>query len=658
MTFANRYPLPAQYLRKAWFIILGDLRKRKSIYLKILKEDFKKAVYDEKAIEDAIKEFNVVGSSFDEKWDEFLFFTDEKESPTKKKYAIRYDKGYKIGHRHKHIICRCIALAMQRRLKSTDIRLPGKMKYPSLIQNQIHRHLSDVADMDKNPKFAKRTVPIGESNALSIVTYALQIAEQRKFSAEEKSVLKNIMLDIEALYKDNEKEQVKQQLNPDRSWERYHEFWSRPKDNVFVGQNSFWLQYERIDFPEEKRGYGLSVGAVLFENIGKKHLGCTFLKLNQNEGGPHIQVITQGLAAVDNNSWLHVELHNKRVASYPTLSKLTIRIGDVDKQELLFGHYNFYAFSRKKYLTKTVIWVKQKNDPNIRRSDSTIDTDYLFQNYVSIYDMQNQEYIDRVPKPIFSFLYSRQLNRLTMPGKSLLFINGKNSQSLENWVAEQGSKLPYDPTLEHLIGKYFVIYYFGKPLNDPKLTTRKIAGVSEKSLIDGLRFDTLDIRVDKLRKRFIGHFRHHSDITQKYSGEVTRKLTGIEVLLDDTGNDPDVSVQKDIILLTFAIPPISYEQKFKKEIEASTHFTGLISGLTDDDFRSVSYKALIIKREAVMEKDIVVRDGMEFQASFFVPFYKDLIIDFFKQNAGRLSVQTEAFRVQGKSGSSKTEKKK
>lgn len=644
MLFENRFRLPAQYIRKAWFIILEDVRLRPKIYRSalpnILLEDF----YTSEDIRDAIEVFDVSAKSFVDESSEKLFFLESRLSPAGKTYKVSFVKGYLIKHRYIQKVCHAIAYAIHRRLQTNAIPVSGRFKSRSLIQNQLHRHLSKVIQDESRTSFEQSVLPIGQDVALAIVDYALLIARERDLPVEDKVLLENFKEDINSLFEQRASLPSKP-LKVSKSAERHKKFWVCEEPEILLGSNSFWLQYERIDFPEGSRRYGLSVGAILFEKTEDGYLGCTFVKLNHHEENKHVLVTTTGLANVDNNTWLHVELYGRKVASYPTLSKLTIRLDDVDNQELLIGHYNFFALSRQRYLTKNVIWVKQNaNDQRIYNSEGNIDNDYLLEKYVGIFNMQNAAKNPVIPKPIISFLRDRSLNRLTMPRESLMYVEGESSRSLETWLIEQVKGLPYDPFLEASAGRYFIVYYHGDKLNYPKITPEEVASISDKEIISELRFDTLNIIPDELKKSCTGTMKHYvKDIVETYSGELARKETSIEILLTDADKVTHQTGQKNIILLTFSIPPTSSMKKFESEMNESSYFTGLVSGLSDDVFNSVSYKMLLIKRAALVGDNVVLKEGQKFSTDNLDPERRAVLLDFFRKNAGGLSVYGDAY---------------
>ena len=321
-------------------------------------------------------------------------------------------------------------------------------------------------------------------------------------------------------------------------------------------ENTEWVLFERIgDDAIKDADWGIAVGRISFKSF--KY----YLNVRMNTVYQTINRTYEGIASQDSQKCLFVDLLK---LEDNTRSNIVLQLADSDvhKQDLLIGHYTFYSPSNAydHILSKTVILLKVHPIPD----------DKTKSNYLPIgnYNYKSDQYF-AISSHIRSFLYSRGMNRMSMPKEAVSNLGELDRFLLSHRLNKINSKLK-----KHFINDYLVYY-------------KNTAGLIVEDILK-IYFDSDAIKLCAL-------YSHSPDVDRKH---YKNWVGGIFINDAQSGISLELSNEKskfrddqeDPILLSFWIPD------WRVTFFESQCYPGVISGLEDSSKGPIAYTCLVVKK--------------------------------------------------------------
>ncbi|WP_461136955.1 hypothetical protein [Spirosoma lituiforme] len=320
-------------------------------------------------------------------------------------------------------------------------------------------------------------------------------------------------------------------------------------------EDTEWVLFERVGYePIKNSEWGIAVGRIHF-TVFRDYLHVTMNTIYKT-----INRTYRGIATHDAQKCLFLDLLKIEDS---TRSNFILQLADSDvhSQSLLIGHYSFYSPSNAfdHILSKTVVLLKvMKNvDANTQK------------NYLSIgnYDYNTDEY-KTIPQDIRSFLYTREMNRMSMP-------KGKigDLTDLEVFLRDHRHNKINPILKKHFLGDYKIYY------------KRTDSAVTEDDLL---------IYFDEDAIKLMAKYTHKPDVDKKHNkiwlGQIylNDSKSGISLELSNE-KSKERQDQEDPILLTFWIPDKTVN------FSESQCFPGVISGLEDSSDGPISFVCLAVR---------------------------------------------------------------
>jgi hypothetical protein len=323
------------------------------------------------------------------------------------------------------------------------------------------------------------------------------------------------------------------------------------KHNSIIGSltASPWYFYERYGIQhnkDSKSKFGICVGKATFSFKGNK----LTVVINFIYDGLHREY--KGEAAFDDGlSYLYIVLTINDSGGKKATISLRLAEADLVHQSIMIGHFTFFARDENHILTNTI--VLQKTSDRIKEFE------------IGNYAYGSKKYREIDPE-ITRFLYSRERNRLSLPGGVV-----SNRKELLAFLLKKESKLNRE--LRHFVDEYYV--YYKKAHNELVEDELKIWLNPEKVVFEGEYIHRPD-ESGKNDKQWLGQAYFNSKI----------------IVLELSEFAGSANQQEDPVLLTFHTPDekIPYDE--------SECFYGLLSGLQDSSRVPVSFICLVVRKTA------------------------------------------------------------
>lgn len=308
-------------------------------------------------------------------------------------------------------------------------------------------------------------------------------------------------------------------------------------------KNSIWYLFERVGKkPEIEANWGIAIREVIFLEDNGNYIPVK-LKTKNLEGNNEISYI--GCATTHPNSngkYIYLDLVKE---TDKMRSNIVFRINEEDKlesQTLLIGHYTSHSIQYQRLLSKVVVLVKHTELPT--------DVEIGHVEYKS-------EKYKKLPDSIQTFLYSRELNRMSMPQNAITSIN-----QLEEFLQDYQVKNIDRDLKKDFVGRYFVYYKR-----------------SDKKIIE----DSFEVYFNEHSNSLQTTYSHATDKKQKnkkkWIGKPYRNTTKqcIFISLINVESMVSTEVEENPILLSFQMP------SDKDAWSDSNCYHGTIAGLEDSD---------------------------------------------------------------------------
>ncbi|WP_157607539.1 hypothetical protein [Runella limosa] len=567
--------LSERLIRKAWFLILRHFKENPSYFRDTCKD--MGISRSEKKLSEGIEILET--SKFE------LDFNDEVEGIWHKNNDIKISFVTKILHGYEADICAVINnQILDGRVRTNKKILKGGIAqtiFNISATNWQKKTNSNQIVFNKN--LGKEVNP---KKILSLYEYVKKIIvnypREYNYLIDEISFLQ-LELEKELLSK-NKWGEFK---NGSAGTQNHYKVWS--KTNNFPKQllNTKWLRYERrdsvsIDPNSIMSSRGFSVGCIELIGGSKKFsVRETIVSLDTN----NIETtnILDGVCRFESNTnYLFIEMNRidqeeANKLGVTSIYILNIHRMDIQNQEVIVGYHIFYSLIKHKYLVKTTLLIKFKDE-----------LDLLF--IPKIINKTDSEY-KKIPILIRRFFAERSMNRLTIPSTAISHLEkiSDNSGTLQDFLARQG-KIYDDIILSGFTGNFNLFYYFKKnhPIND------------DKKYLSGIRQDRVIIEYDDELCELRGEFLHKEK--EVYRGKGFRKNRTIQFLLEQKKSTNPLGEKffhtsdnnRKSVFFSFPVPHYD-DYFFKDEIENNLSFEGVLSGIEDESGLPLSFSALLVR---------------------------------------------------------------
>lgn len=232
-------------------------------------------------------------------------------------------------------------------------------------------------------------------------------------------------------------------------------------------------------------------------------------------------------------------------------------------------------------------------------------------------------------------MYHRANNRLTAPNKTLTELIGRDKdRALSAWLQTYTKNIIDDLKTHACIGKYYVCYYYG----EEKVFHHEI--VAQKYISKRIRVDELEITYDDDAVKFEATFLHRltnqrgqtKNRSNAYIGKISRKDNSLQIFLENNLDEAhqirSIPAEGNIVLFSFNLP-ICHESQAENIFEDVDFFEGTVSGLSDNTYDSLCFRALLIKKKFGEDGNILNPIAFKTKKPGSLP---DKIIQYFYKN--------------------------
>lgn len=563
--------IPVFYIRYPWYIIMKYTTE------KIADWESKKG--DDKA--SRLSKSKIIIS----RKNPIIIFSDD-EIGFNNELGLKYDTAYSIAWGLAGKVCVWIITEWNKVAPAHVLNLYEAASHGKQVTSRTSLQESVYSPL------AQFDIPIESSKTITVQT-ALYLCELASFvvnGGEENQIIIKIKSYIEEFTKNNIDSSISS-ITKNRSIKfSFEDFLNKTNRSKLpkIFDNTRWISYERTDPDNTPNAtWGIASSIIQIGNY-KNDITPIFFQSRYGEGlyecAGHVYYnLSSGYLIA---SLLRHANENNKVLETPCF--FVMRVRDPQHQTLMLGHYINYSLYFEKFITKSVIW--KKDDNNILQE--------------SPQDLVNaSEGFKKIDINIRRYLYSRQLNRLSLPHTGISNLNNKNDQdrSLSKWLNKHIADVISDKKLRACVDKYYVCY-LSLDYNVVLKSDNEIRG---QLITKHLHLDNFEIRYEDDGVEFTSQYTHYimdgeKSIENIYIGKVSRNHTTIQTYVEFERfvSKPGrmIRTSNNAILLSFTVPPCNADQA-KTVFNECNYFEGIISGLNDPDNKPISLRCLVVKRK-------------------------------------------------------------
>lgn len=312
-----------------------------------------------------------------------------------------------------------------------------------------------------------------------------------------------------------------------------------------------WYLFERI---EDKRNkiplrWGIGVGLLKFLEENSRYLEVimSFKKVKKEFDARSFK----GLAVFDlTKKTIFIDLvedGNIRRRSSIVLHN----IQDLKNNDIFFGHYTYCSTKDERLqYTKSVLLIK----------NSSTEIGAYWENEKNFQDIEDS---------IKNFLFNREKNRMSSPHRRF-----ETHLDLQQFLDDRNQKI-LSSRLNSVINDYWVYY----------------KGYADENITE----DSVNIRLEQGSGKCVAIYTHISE-SRKFKGEVfiNKNSVSLEMsnikIINQEGKIYLNEREEDPILLSFLLPKNQIKDK------ETDFYSGVISGLYDEDREPVAYLVILVKK--------------------------------------------------------------